>query len=88
MCACACVCVCVCVRVRVCVCVQAGPPFACGTFFDGVDDTIDLGTWSPGPVYTLATWVSPAITDTRQRVGIRLYLFDVTFHHNVTNVPV
>ena len=79
MCVCVCVCVMcvmyacvhssVCICRCVCLCVQAGPPFACGTYFDGVDDTIDLGTWSPGAVYTLAAWVSPGVTDARRRVG-------------------
>ncbi|KAK7092975.1 uncharacterized protein [Littorina saxatilis] len=46
----------------------AGPPFACGTYFDGVDDYIDLGVWSPGAVYTLSAWVSPAISDNTRRI--------------------
>ncbi|XP_025084459.1 uncharacterized protein LOC112558294 isoform X1 [Pomacea canaliculata] len=47
-----------------------GPPFACGTYFDGVDDHIDLGRWNPGPVYTVAVWVSPAVKDNKRRTII------------------
>ncbi|XP_076455491.1 uncharacterized protein LOC143290086 [Babylonia areolata] len=45
-----------------------GPPFACATHFDGEDDYVDVGTWSPGPVYTMAVWVSPEVKDSRRRI--------------------
>nr|XP_022345628.1 uncharacterized protein LOC111138107 [Crassostrea virginica] len=44
------------------------PPFACGAVFDGsLDGYIDLGPWSPGPLYTIAAWVRPAVADRARR---------------------
>ncbi|XP_052282572.1 uncharacterized protein LOC127879619 [Dreissena polymorpha] len=51
-----------------------GPPFACAGEFALADDVkdaptyIDLGPWSPGPRYTVATWVSPWRIDTMRQV--------------------
>ena len=48
---------------------QSDPPFACGAVFDGsLDGYIDLGPWSPGPRYTIAAWVRPAVADRARRV--------------------
>ncbi|XP_061182724.1 uncharacterized protein LOC133191060 isoform X3 [Saccostrea echinata] len=47
------------------------PPFACGAVFDGSrDGYIDLGPWSPGPRYTIAAWVRPAVADGTRRTVI------------------
>ncbi|XP_060070005.1 uncharacterized protein LOC132550023 [Ylistrum balloti] len=52
-------------------CIQSnsvGPPFACGTKFDGQrDGYIDLGLWSPGTQYTIAAWVRPDVADVTRR---------------------
>lgn len=59
---------------------QSDPPFACGAVFDGSrDGYIDLGPWSPGPKYTIAAWVRPAVADGTRRVGIKLV--SLTFSH-------
>ncbi|ESO82963.1 hypothetical protein LOTGIDRAFT_169789, partial [Lottia gigantea] len=47
-----------------------GPPFACSTYFDGKNDYIDLGQWSPAPVYTIAAWVKPTKKDKTRRTII------------------
>ncbi|XP_021366288.1 uncharacterized protein LOC110458731 [Mizuhopecten yessoensis] len=45
-----------------------GPPFACGTKFDGQrDGYIDLGMWGPGAQYTIAAWVRPDVADGTRR---------------------
>ncbi|XP_055995838.1 uncharacterized protein LOC125646492 [Ostrea edulis] len=47
------------------------PPFACGAVFDGSrDGYIDLGPWSPGPKYTIAAWVRPAVADGTRRTVV------------------
>ena len=49
---------------------QVGPPFSCGSLFDGTrEGYIDLGMWSPGPVYTMAAWVRPDKADGVRRVS-------------------
>ena len=32
--------------------------------FDGVEDHVDLGTWNPGPRWSLEAWVNPSATPT------------------------
>ncbi|KAK3105994.1 hypothetical protein FSP39_010464, partial [Pinctada imbricata] len=50
---------------------EVGPPFACGSKFDGSKlSYVDLGQWSPGPVYTIAAWVRPGIADGNRRTII------------------
>ena len=49
---------------------QVGPPFTCGSLFDGTrEGYVDLGMWSPGPVYTMAAWVRPDKADGVRRVS-------------------
>ncbi|XP_062504844.1 uncharacterized protein LOC134181591 [Corticium candelabrum] len=38
-----------------------GPPFACGVATNGGRDYVDLGSWSPGTVFTLEGWVKPTL---------------------------
>ncbi|KAK6181661.1 hypothetical protein SNE40_009472 [Patella caerulea] len=46
---------------------EVGPPFACSSYFDGKDDYIDLGYWSPGSTYSIAAWVKPDVKDSTRR---------------------
>ncbi|KAJ8307080.1 hypothetical protein KUTeg_015164 [Tegillarca granosa] len=49
---------------------MVGPPFACGVKFDGSESSyINLGPWSPGPVYTVAAWVRPSGSGKTRRVS-------------------
>ena len=40
---------------------QVGPPFACGVSTNGDKDYVDLGSWSPGVVFTIEGWVKPKL---------------------------
>jgi hypothetical protein len=45
-----------------------GPPFACGVEVKAGKDYVDLGSWSPGPVFTIEGWVKPKLHLTGRKI--------------------